>query len=180
MSRIPIPAPEVAPELRVRFLTAVEKLGCVSAAAALTGISLRGLYRLRRDDPAFADAWDDAILIARGDLEDLLRRRFTEGVDYTVRRNGREVTVTRKFPDRLGVYVHQVLERRAEKIEAQRASEEQKARLSAEEEEMDPVELARRITFLLYEGAEKLRATGDPADFAEAEQMYPRDSPKEP
>jgi hypothetical protein len=166
------PVSVVEPATCVRFLKAVEKLGCVSAAAALTGIPVRTFYRLRQTDEAFADAWDDAILIARGDLEDLLRRRFTEGVDYTVRRNGRDVTVTRKFSDRLGVYVHQVLERRAQKIELQRASEGQKARQEAQRiETIEPLELARRILYLLRDAAGKVCDSGDAAAIAEVEQM---------
>jgi hypothetical protein len=153
------------PQVRVRFLKAVEKLGCVSAAAALTGVSVRSFYRHRYKDPGFAEAWDDAVMIARGDLEDLLRRRFTEGVDYTVRRNGGVVTVTRKFSDRLGEYVHKVLERRAEKIEA-KWDEDDKREETAKKQ--DIIEVARRISYLLAEGRRKALASGNPALIAES------------
>jgi hypothetical protein len=158
------------PAVRVRFVHALSKLGNVAAAAALTRVSVGAFYIRRRTDKAFAAEWDDALMVARDTFEDALRRRALEGIEHKVYRNGREISATRKFSDRLGIYVHQVLDRRAQKIEQQRDA--QQARQEAQRiETMEPLELARRILFLLREAAGKVRDSGDAAGMAEIEQM---------
>ena len=63
-----------------RFLEALAETGSVSTAVAIAGTSRTRVYDLRKTDPAFASAWQDAEEIAADRLEDEARRRAIEGV----------------------------------------------------------------------------------------------------
>jgi hypothetical protein len=63
-----------------RFLEALADTGSVSTAVAIAGTSRTRVYELRKADPAFASAWQDAEEIAADRLEDEARRRAIEGV----------------------------------------------------------------------------------------------------
>jgi hypothetical protein len=63
-----------------RFLEALADTGSVSTAVAIAGTSRTRVYELRKTDPAFASAWQDAEEIAADRLEDEARRRAIEGV----------------------------------------------------------------------------------------------------
>ncbi len=67
-------------ELQKRFLEALADTGSVSTAAAVAGTSRTRVYELRRADPTFASAWQEAEDIAADRLEDEARRRALEGV----------------------------------------------------------------------------------------------------
>jgi hypothetical protein len=67
-------------ELQERFLEALADTGSVSTAAAVAGTSRTRVYELRRVDPTFASAWQEAEEIATDRLEDEARRRALEGV----------------------------------------------------------------------------------------------------
>ena len=67
-------------ELQERFLEALADTGSVSTAAAVAGTSRTRVYELRRVDPTFANAWQEAEDIAADRLEDEARRRALEGV----------------------------------------------------------------------------------------------------
>jgi hypothetical protein len=62
------------------FLKALSETGSVSTAAAVAGTSRTRVYELRKADPAFASAWEEAEEIAADRLEDEARRRALEGV----------------------------------------------------------------------------------------------------
>ena len=63
-----------------RFLQALADTGSVTAAIAVAGSSRTRVYALRKADPAFARAWQEAEEIATDRLEDEARRRAVEGV----------------------------------------------------------------------------------------------------
>jgi hypothetical protein len=63
-----------------RFLEALSDTGSVTTAVAVAGTSRTRVYELRKADPAFADAWDDAEEVAVDRLQDEARRRAVEGV----------------------------------------------------------------------------------------------------
>ena len=63
-----------------RFVRALSETGSVSKAAALARTSRTRVYELRKVDPAFAAAWEEAEEIAADRLEDEARRRAVEGV----------------------------------------------------------------------------------------------------
>jgi hypothetical protein len=67
-------------ERQGRFLQALANTGSVTAATAVAGSSRTRVYELRKADPAFAAAWDEAEEIAIDRLEDEARRRAVEGV----------------------------------------------------------------------------------------------------
>jgi hypothetical protein len=62
------------------FLKALSDSGSVTTAAAVAGTSRTRVYELRKADPAFASAWEDAEEMAADRLEDEARRRAVEGV----------------------------------------------------------------------------------------------------
>src|SRR5262249_42589556 len=63
-----------------RFLEALSDTGSVTIAVAVAGTSRTRVYELRKLDPAFASAWQDAEEIAADRLEEEARRRAVEGV----------------------------------------------------------------------------------------------------
>ena len=63
-----------------RFLKALSETGSVTTAAAVAGTSRTRVYELRKADPAFGSAWEEAEEIAADRLEDEARRRAVEGV----------------------------------------------------------------------------------------------------
>jgi hypothetical protein len=58
-----------------RFLKALADTGNVTAAVAVAGTSRTRVYELRRTDPAFAAAWEEAEETAVDKLETEARRR---------------------------------------------------------------------------------------------------------
>src|SRR4051812_36233108 len=66
---------------RQRFLDALASGFSVSAAASAAGMGRQTAYDLRKRDPEFAVAWEDAIESETDLLEDEARRRALEGSD---------------------------------------------------------------------------------------------------
>jgi len=67
-------------KLQERFLEELADTGSVSTADSVAGTSRTRVYELRKADPTFASAWQDAEEIAVDRLEDQARRRALEGV----------------------------------------------------------------------------------------------------
>lgn len=67
-------------ERRERFLQALADTGSVTAAIGVASTSRTRVYELRKADPTFAAAWQEAEEIATDRLEDEARRRAVEGV----------------------------------------------------------------------------------------------------
>ena len=63
-----------------RFLKSLADTGNVTAAVAVAGTSRTRVYELRKADPAFAAAWEEAEEMAVDALEAEARRRAVEGV----------------------------------------------------------------------------------------------------
>jgi len=68
-------------ELQQRFLEALAETGSVSTATSVAGTSRTRVYELRKTDPKFAAAWQDAEEIAGDRLRDEAVRRALEGVE---------------------------------------------------------------------------------------------------
>src|SRR6516162_10192291 len=68
------------PERQQHFIKALSETGSVSTAAALAGLSRTRVYELRKVNPAFAAAWEEAEEVAADRLENEARRRAVEGV----------------------------------------------------------------------------------------------------
>jgi hypothetical protein len=67
-------------EIQQRFLESLAETGSVSTATAVAGTSRTRVYELRKADPIFASAWQEAEEVAVDRLEDEARRRALEGV----------------------------------------------------------------------------------------------------
>jgi len=86
-----------------QFLKTLAETGSVATSAALAGTSRTRVYELRKTDPAFASAWEDAEEIAGDRLEEEARRRAVKGVKEPLvsagklvrDENGQPITVTR-------------------------------------------------------------------------------------
>lgn len=92
---LPEPAPGWTPE-RIRFfLEQLARSGNVVAACGKLGISRQAAYQLKRRMPAFALAWDGAILRHRDALVDACMDRALNGVCEEVVVDGRVVERTR-------------------------------------------------------------------------------------
>jgi hypothetical protein len=63
-----------------RFLKSLAETGNVTAAVAAAGTSRTRVYELRKADPVFASAWEEAEEIAADTLEAEARRRAVEGI----------------------------------------------------------------------------------------------------
>ena len=79
--------------------------GMVVKAAEEVGIPLSSLYKLRRNDPEFATAWDDAIRDSTVILENEITRRAVEGVEEPVFHRGEVVGHVRKYSDNLLMFM---------------------------------------------------------------------------
>jgi hypothetical protein len=62
------------------FLKALADTGSVTAAVAVAGTSRSRVYELRKVDPTFAAAWEEAEEVAVDELEAEARRRAVDGV----------------------------------------------------------------------------------------------------
>lgn len=111
------------------FLSELSKHGIVSAAARAASPHAQGtcapsFYILRRNDPEFAAAWDDAIEQATGSVELELHRRAVEGYEEPVYQRGELVGTITKYSDRLleirakALMPNKYIERRAVELSA--------------------------------------------------------------
>ncbi|MGO8867339.1 MAG: terminase [Alphaproteobacteria bacterium] len=90
---------KVTPEKRAQFIAALENGASVTKAARATRISRQEWYRTRKDDEAFAAAWDAAIEIGTDALEDEAVRRAVIGVRQPVFQGGKLVGYVRVHSD---------------------------------------------------------------------------------
>lgn len=75
------PAPHPGPGLwKAAFLLSLAAYGNVSAAARAVGIDRRTAQKARKEDPAFDEAWAEALEDAADALEEEARRRAVHGV----------------------------------------------------------------------------------------------------
>jgi uncharacterized protein YdbL (DUF1318 family) len=96
---------KLTPEKRERFLTILRTDPNVSAAARAINISRRHAYTIREQDPAFAQAWDEAVDEAVDTLETEARRRAIEGTTRPVFYKGEEVGGIREYSDTLTIFL---------------------------------------------------------------------------
>lgn len=89
------------PERRVRFLPALATQGSVRLACAATGVSPQAAYLRKRRDPAFAQGWEGALVLARDHAEQVLADRAIHGVTETIFYRGEAVGQRTRFDARL-------------------------------------------------------------------------------
>lgn len=68
------------PEKERAFLEALGQGLSVTGACEMAGVGRGRVYEWRRDDPAFAGAWDEAIEAGTDYLEDEAKRRAAGGL----------------------------------------------------------------------------------------------------
>ena len=76
----------------------------ITKAAAKAEVSRMELYRIRKEEPEFAAAWEEALQIGAEALEDAARERAM-GTDRPVFFNGVEVGKTKDYSDTLMIFL---------------------------------------------------------------------------
>lgn len=118
------------------FLEALRRGISAVQAAAHGGISWTTLYRWRRQDPAFRDAWDNAarasaeLLADRHD--DQMMRRATQPVAHPIVHRGEIVGVRQRYSDAALMFAVREMRLRRERrqqVAAQQAAEESGVRV---------------------------------------------------
>lgn len=87
------------------FLKALAETGNVSEAARKARLDRSTAYQIRRQDQAFADAWDDALDVAVDLLEAEARSRAVDGVEQPRFHQGRICGTVRKYSDSLLMFL---------------------------------------------------------------------------
>jgi hypothetical protein len=81
------------------FLEEFANGGIIVNAARVAGLKPRTIENYRKNDPKFAEAFEDAQELANGVLETEARRRGLEGVDKPVFQKGQRVGEVREYSD---------------------------------------------------------------------------------
>lgn len=87
------------------FLRTLAETGNVKRACRAAKVDRSTAYRLRKANLGFQDAWDEAMEIAVGLLEDEAWRRAREGVLEPVYYKGDKVGSLRKYSDTLLIFL---------------------------------------------------------------------------
>jgi hypothetical protein len=89
-----------------RFLEVLAATGNVQRAARVARCARRTLYRYRACDPAFRQAWEQALGVAMDlVLEPEALRRAVEGVERPVYQGGKQVGTIREYSDTLLIFL---------------------------------------------------------------------------
>jgi hypothetical protein len=83
------------------FLAELAHGASVTAAAEYAGVSRAMAFRWRRDDPEFAQRWEEAMQMGVDRLEDEAHRRAVHGVVRPVYQGGAKVGEIREYSDTL-------------------------------------------------------------------------------
>jgi hypothetical protein len=87
------------------FIEELARSGNVLLSSRKAGVSRTAVYKARKDDPAFADNWDDAMDEAVDLLEAVARGRAVNGIDKPVYRGGVQVGTIREYSDTLLIFL---------------------------------------------------------------------------
>lgn len=87
------------------FLEALSRCGHVTEACRLSGVNKATVYRHRKSDPKFAQAWAEAADLGVESLIDEARRRAFEGCDEPVYYRGEVVGSVKKYSDVLLMFL---------------------------------------------------------------------------
>jgi hypothetical protein len=111
-----------SPALKCRFLSILAEKGNVRAAAARCARSAQSAYVQRRRDPAFAQAWIGALVLAQENGEQVLADRALDGVEEPIFYRGELVGTRRRYDNRLLLAHLERLDRLILVAEAQQAA----------------------------------------------------------
>lgn len=87
------------------FIDELARSGNVLLSSRKAGVGRTSVYQTRKDDPAFADQWDDAIDEAVDLLEAVARGRAVNGTDKPVYQGGVQVGTIREYSDTLLIFL---------------------------------------------------------------------------
>jgi hypothetical protein len=87
------------------FIEELARSGNVLLSSRKAGVSRTTVYLARKDDPAFADNWDDAMDEAVDLLEAVARGRAVNGIDKPIYRGGVQVGTIREYSDTLLIFL---------------------------------------------------------------------------
>jgi hypothetical protein len=87
------------------FIDELARSGNVLLSSRKAGVGRTTVYQARKDDPAFADQWDDAIDEAVDLLEAVARGRAVNGTDKPVYQGGVQVGTIREYSDTLLIFL---------------------------------------------------------------------------
>lgn len=105
--RRPTGSVRINSEHRRKFLETLAMTARTTTAARASGIYLMKWYRLRKFDPKFAAAWEEALDIGTRAIEDEVVRRAVHGHATPVFFHGKQVATVRKYSDRLLALLYQ-------------------------------------------------------------------------
>ena len=94
-------ATEWTDHAKQQFVERLAATGNVTEAARSVGRSRSGAYRVKDNDEAFSEAWDEAVGIATDALEAEARRRAVEGVQEPVFYQGAVCGHVVRYSDRM-------------------------------------------------------------------------------
>ena len=149
-------------KVRDAFLAGLEDGMTIAAASKAVGAGRRTMYDWREADTDFAAAWDDAYETGTDVLEDEAKRRAVDGVQEPVIYQGKlsmtkddkgnDIPLTvRKYSDTMLIFM--LKGRRPEKFK-DRHEHTGKGGGPIETKEMSGLEIARRLAFILTQGAQ--------------------------
>lgn len=97
--------PEKARDWKTPFLIKLSETGNVSRASKTAKVSRQAAYEARKADDEFRAAWESAVEIAVGLLEDEAWRRAREGTAEPVFYKGEKVGTMRTYSDTLLIFL---------------------------------------------------------------------------
>lgn len=139
------------------FLDALRECANVTVAARSVGISLGAVYNHRKDDPLFAERFQEALDEAIDMLEHEAHRRAFKGVDEPVFYKGEECGSITKYSDGLAQFLL-----KAHRPDKYRERSEVKQEISGGMQLTDTARAARLAALLQL--AERRAQQGDPTD----------------
>lgn len=83
------------------FLNALAKGYSVNKARQEAGLSYTIIYKWRKEDPEFAEAWESALEAGKDRIEDEIFRRGHDGIDKNIYYQGELVDVVTEYSDPL-------------------------------------------------------------------------------
>lgn len=133
------------------FIRILRETGNVTISAKACGIVTRTASYHRESNPEFAKAWEYAMQEAGDKLEHEAVRRATQGVERAMMYQGRQVGVIREYSDRM-------LELLLTGVKPEKYAHRWKGELSGRDgkaliPEVNIIETARRLAFILTQGA---------------------------
>lgn len=93
------------PEWATDFLASLTLTPNVSEACRAAGITRKAAYDLRKADPAFAEAWQDALEESTDELVSECWRRAKDGTERPVFYLGAECGRIREYSDTLAIFL---------------------------------------------------------------------------